>query len=132
MILVAAGGTAVALAGLFVTDTFDDALRAVGARPKPLPRPEDTSLLDAVVADQQRVLAVARGSGNTVVVGLLSSQLEQLGATPGSSTQTGDLRAVLRTAAGHRATDARSAIAPPFAQVLASMSAGLAQAVSLA
>ncbi len=128
MILVAAGGAAVALAGLFVTDTFDDALRAVGARPKPLPRPEDASLLGAVVADQQRVLAVARGAGNTEIVALLSSQLDQLGAAPGSSTQTGDLKAVLRDAAGHRAADARAAISPPFAQVLASMSAGLAQA----
>lgn len=131
VVLVAAGSTAVALATLFVTDTFDDALRAVGARPKPLPRPEDTSLLEAVVADQQRALATARGAENTAVISLLSSQLEQLGAAPGTSTGSGDLAATLRRAARHRATDARTAISAPFAQVLASMSAGLAQAVTL-
>ncbi len=130
--IAAAGGAAVALTGLFATDTFDDALRAVGAKPKPLPRPEDTSLLEAVVADQQRVLAVARGSANPPVVALLSSQLEQVGAKPGSGTASGDLAEVLRTAADHRATDARAAISPEFAQVLASMSAGLSQAVTLA
>lgn len=132
VVIAAAGGAAVALAGLFATDTFDDALRAVGAKPKPLPRPEDTSLLEAVVADQQRVLAVARGSANPPVVALLSSQLEQVGAKPGSGTASGDLAEVLRTAADHRATDARAAISPEFAQVLASMSAGLSQAVTLA
>lgn len=120
------------LAGLFVTDTFDDALRAVGATPKPLPRPEDTSLMRAVVEDQQRVLAVARGAGNPEVVTLVSAQLVQLGTTPGTGTEDGDLAEVLRTAVGHRATDARAAISPDFAQVLASMSAGLAQAVTLA
>ncbi|GAA3547508.1 hypothetical protein AFL01nite_22480 [Aeromicrobium flavum] len=132
VVLVAAGGTAVALAGLFATDTFDDALRAVGAKPKHLPRPEDTSLMKAVVDDQQRVLAVARGTGNAPVVDLLSAQLEQLGAIPGSRTATGDLARSLRTAAGHRATDARAAISPEFAQVLASLAAGLAQAETLA
>lgn len=130
--IAAAGGAAVALAGLFVTDTFDDALRAVGAKPKPLPRPEDTSLMEAVVTDQQRVLRVARGAGNAAAVELLATQLDQLGATPGSGAENGDLTAVLRTAAKHRATDARAAISPEFAQVLASMSAGLAQAVTLA
>lgn len=132
VVIAAAGGAAVGLAGLFVTDTFDDALRAVGATPKPLPRPEDTSLMNAVVEDQQRVLAVARGAANTEVVALVSAQLEQLGATPGTRSETGDLAEVLRTAVGHRATDARAAISPDFAQVLASMSAGLAQAVTLA
>lgn len=132
VVLAAAGGIAVALAGLFVTDTFDDALRAVGARPKPLPRPEDTSLMTAVVDDQQQVLAVARGVGNADVVALVSAQLEQLGAAPGDATSPGDLAARLREASGHRATDARLAISPEFAQVLASMSAGLAQAVTLA
>jgi len=132
VVLAAAGGVAVALAGLFVTDTFDDALRAVGAKPKPLPRPEDTSLMEAVVADQQRVLAVARGAGNTAVVALLAAQLEQLGATPANETAAGDLAGALRTASRHRATDARAAISPEFAQVLASLSAGLAQAETLA
>lgn len=132
VVIAAAGGAAVALAGLFVTDTFDDALRAVGATPKPLPRPEDTSLLEAVVADQQRVLAVARGAANERVVTLVEAQLEQLGARPGTGSDAGDLRAVLRDASGHRATDARAAISPDLAQVLASMSAGLAQAVTLA
>lgn len=132
VVLVAAGGAAVALAGLFVTDTFDDALRAVGARPKPLPRPEDTSLMDAVVADQQKVLAVARSSGSADVVALVGAQIEQLGAVPGAASTAGDLRSTLRAAADHRATDARAAISPEFAQVLASMSAGLTQAVTLA
>jgi len=131
-VIAAAGAVAVGLAGLFVTDTFDDALRAVGAKPTPLPRPEDTSLLEAVVADQQNVLAVARGAGNEPVVALVSAQLEQLGASAGTDTGTGDLAAVLREAADHRATDARAAISPDLAQVLASMSAGLAQAVTLA
>lgn len=130
--ITAAGGVAVALAGLFVTDTFDDALRAVGAKPKPLPRPEDTSLLKAVVDDQQRVVAVARAAGNASVVTLVSSQLEQIGASPGTETVDGDLAAVLREAADHRATDARAAVSPEFARVLASMSAGLTQAVTLA
>ncbi|MBC9224755.1 hypothetical protein GL325_00335 [Aeromicrobium sp. 636] len=132
VVLAAAGGVAVALAGLFVTDTFDDALRAVGAKPKPLPRPEDTSLMKAVVDDQQRVLAIARGADNTAVATLLAAQLEQLGATPGTTTTAGDLAGALRTASRHRATDARTAISPEFAQVLASLSAGLAQAVTLA
>jgi len=131
-VIAAAGGAAVALAGLFVTDTFDDALRAVGATPKPLPRSEDTSLLEAVVADQQRVLAVARAAGNEPVATLVSAQLEQLGATPGTQSGSGDLAAVLADAADHRVTDARAAISPELAQVLASMSAGLSQAVTLA
>ncbi|WP_286929758.1 MULTISPECIES: hypothetical protein [Aeromicrobium] len=131
VVIAAAGGAAVGLAGLFVTDTFDDALRAVGATPKPLPRPEDTSLMRAVIEDQQRVLAVARGAANAPAVTLLSAQLEQLGATPGTGTGAGDLGAALRTASRHRAIDARAAIAPEFAQVLAAMSAGLAQAVAL-
>lgn len=132
VVLVAAGSGAVALAGLFVTDTFDDALRAIGAEPRPLPRPEDSSLLAAVVADQQDVLAVARAAGNDPVVTLLTSQVEQLGARPGTVATPGDLRASLRDAARNRATDARAAIAPEFAQVLASMSAGLTQAVTIA
>ncbi len=131
VVLTAAGGGAVALTGLFLTGTFDDALRAVGARPKPLPRPEDSSLLQAVVADQQKVLAIARDSRANDVVDLLSTQLVQLGATPGTDAVAGDLGASLRDAAKHRAADARAAIAPEFAQVLASMSAGLTQAVTL-
>lgn len=130
--IAAAGGAAVGLAALFATDTFDDALRLVGAKPKPLPRPEDTSLMTAVVADQQRVLAVARNAANDRVVTLVTAQLAQLGAHPGTDVRSGDLRATLRVAARHRATDARAAISPEFAQVLASMSAGLAQAVTLA
>ena len=130
--ITAAGVMAVGLAGLFVTDTFDDALRAVGARPKPLPRPEDVSLMKAVIADQQSVLAVARGNSNAEVVALVSTQLEQLGTDPSDAVGTGDLAATLRAAADHRAEDARAAISPPFAQVLASMSAGLTQAVSSA
>ena len=130
--IAAAGGAAVGLAALFATDTFDDALRVVGAKPKPLPRPEDTSLMTAVVADQQRVLAVARNAANDRVVTLVTAQLAQLGARPGTDVRSGELRATLRVAARHRATDARAAISPEFAQVLASMSAGLTQAVTLA
>lgn len=130
--LTAAGVGVATLGGLFVTGRYDDVLRAVGATPRPLPRPEDTSLMTAVVADQQQVLAVARGAGATEVVALVSAQLDQLGATPGRRQVSGDLTTTLRDAAGHRAADARAAISPEFAQVLASMSAGLTQAVVLA
>lgn len=132
VVIAAAAASAVTLGTLFATDTLDEALRALGARPRPLSRPEDTTLLEAVVADQQRVLAVARAADAGAVVALVSAQLEQLGATPGSTHEPGDLAAVLREAADHRAVDARAAIAPELAVVLASMAAGLDQAVSLA
>lgn len=132
IVLTAAGGGAAVLGGLFLTGTFDDALRALGATPRPKPRTEDTTLLKAVVADQQHVLAVARGANATAVVTLLEAQLTQLGATPTRRTSPGQLSSSLRAAATHRAVDARSAISPDFAQVLASMSAGLSQAVTLA
>ena len=86
VVIAAAAASAVTLGTLFATDTLDEALRALGARPRPLPRPEDTTLLEAVVADQQRVLAVARAADAGAVVALVSAQLEQLGATPGSIT----------------------------------------------
>lgn len=132
VVLTAAGVGAAGLAGLFLTDTFDDALRALGATPRPLPRAEDTSLMTAVIADQQELLSTARGAGNEAVVTLLSAQLTQLGATPARTSGSGDLAAALRRGARHRAADARAAVSPEFAQVLASMSAGLAQAVTLA
>jgi len=132
VVLVASAGSAVVLAGLFATNSVDDALRVVGAKPKPLPRSEDTSLLAAVIADQQQVLAVALGAAAAPVVELLSAQLNQLGAKPTKSAANGDLKTSLRQAAKNRATDSLSAISPQFAQVLASMSAGLTQAVTLA
>mgnify|MGYP003442689993 FL=1 len=128
----ASAGSAIVLAGLFATDSIDNALRAIGAKPRPLPRAEDTSLLSAVVADQQHVLAVALGAEATTVAELLSAQLKQLGANPTKETEIADLESTLRQAATNRAADSVSAISPQFAQVLASMSAGLTQAVTLA
>ncbi len=123
-----------ALVGLFATNTVDEALRALGARPKPLPRAEDTSLLHAVILDQQQVHATAVSAGATEVAELLGEQLSQLGAKPAkaSAEPQANLKQALRAAARNRAVDASAAISPQFAQVLASMSAGLTQAVELA
>ncbi|MCO7239504.1 hypothetical protein [Aeromicrobium sp. CnD17-E] len=137
--VVVGGGVAVvaAGAGLHVAGRDDDVLRALGARPRPMPDPADTRLLERAAADQAALAAsVGRLEGVRTddLVTVLRTQLDGLGgaadvdASP--STRSSDVATVvadLNRTASRRQTDALAAVSPDLARVLASLAAGQAQ-----
>lgn len=119
-VVLASGAALAAAVGVFGATRLD---------PRPLPAPQDTSLLRSVIADQNRVLAIALADPeHAAIATLLAAQVSELGGSPTTTPREGELLTELRDAARHRAQDARAARSPEFAMVLASCSAGLTQA----
>lgn len=134
---VLSGAAILAVAGLFLSGRADDLAHQLGVRPVPEVRDSDRVLLDRVINDQQHLLASARASGDDSTVAILLTQLTELGANAGnrntvSVTTTKEWRSMLSDTAERREVEAMNAVAPEFAQVLASLAAGLAQASMVA
>ncbi|OUZ07986.1 hypothetical protein BHE97_14905 [Aeromicrobium sp. PE09-221] len=126
--LLAGGIAAGAVVALGATGRLDDVVRGVGVKPRPRPVDADISLVRAVLSDQQRVLAIARGTaGAEDIAEVLEQHIAQLGGTPTTTAENGTLSAALSEAADHRAGDALAATSPDVVRVLASMAAGLDQ-----
>lgn len=124
-------------AGLHVAGRDDDLLRALGARPRPMPDASDTALLRTAAAEQASLVdAVEQLSDvDDSLASVLREQLEALGGAPGGSAPpTSEVsggadavgRAVTATAR-RRESDALAAVSPDLARVLASLAAGQAQ-----
>jgi len=124
-------------AGLHVAGRDDDLLRALGARPHPMPDASDTALLRTAAAEQASLVSAVEQLSDVddTLVSVLREQLEALGGPPGGSAPpasevAGDADAVARAVtatARRRESDALSAVSPDLARVLASLAAGQAQ-----
>ncbi len=129
------------------THRLDDVARAVGVRPRPKPARSDDLLLAEVAHAQNVVLASiealgarhpARAARLKPVAICVQEQVEAVGGTsavPTSAAVDADPAAATRAlaqslsaASAARAGDSVKAVSPDLARVLASMSAGLAQA----
>ncbi|MET0953896.1 MAG: hypothetical protein ABWX57_11445 [Aeromicrobium sp.] len=147
-VLLGTGAVVVGAAGLVtaaeLTHRLDDVARAVGLDPKPEPDPADDRLLRAAATDMAALVAlveaIAAKHPGLELSPLVAVGREQLDALGGSTAATdiagpaGDaatartaLVEAYRTAASARAAQALRATSPELVQVLASMSAGLAQ-----
>lgn len=137
--VVVGGGVAVvaAGAGLHVAGRDDDVLRALGARPRPMPDAADSRLLERAAADQAALATSVEGLRDVEtddLVTVLRTQLQGLGGAPDGapspSTTSSDVATVvadLNRTAGRRQTDALAAVSPDLARVLASLAAGQSQ-----
>jgi hypothetical protein len=140
--VVAAGG-AVAVAHL--THRLDDVADVVGLDPKPLPDPEDSRILRRAASSTAALVAMldatAAAHPGLDLAPFVAIGREQLSALGGSTARTdvapppadpAAAAAVLEDAhvqaSTRRATDAVAAFSPALVRVLASMSAGHAQA----
>lgn len=146
-LLATGAGLVVAAAAVGVgarMDRLDDAADAIGLGPHRLPAAPDEVLLKSAVSELAAVTtAVAaviearpqlakrlapltqRGREQTAALG------KQPGSRPAADDVTlDDLAALSRKAAGRMADDAMSAVSGPFAQTLASISAGLLQSAA--
>lgn len=110
-----------------VSGKADDAVRALGVDPKPVPTSSDTLLLERVRADQGRLLAGA-GKAPVKVRDALAEQFDAVGGSNAdvAGDPIADLRSELVSAAKKRKQDAVVAVSPDLVKVLASMAAGLA------
>lgn len=140
-VVVGAGAAVVAAgAGLHLAGRDDDLLRAVGARPRPVPDPADTALLRTALSEQETLRAtleaVAADDGDLDVedlVAVMDRQVTTLGgpsSTPPAASPDVDAAGLaerLAQVARSRERDALAAVSPDLAQVLASLAAGLAQ-----
>jgi len=139
--VVVAGG---ALAAGRLTGRLDDAADAVGLDPKPLPDPADTTIIGRAAFAMAGVLAAveatAAAHADLALAGFEAigrEHLEALGGTTASTDVAAPptdrveavkvLEAVYGEAVKGRADDAADAFSADLVQVLASMSAGLAQ-----
>lgn len=124
-------------AGLHVAGRDDDLLRALGARPHPIPDASDTALLRTAASEQVSLVSAVEqlGGADETLVDVLREQLEALGGPPGGSTPpateitggAGDVARAVAAAARRRESDALTAVSPDLARVLASLAAGQAQ-----
>ncbi|MCX6407640.1 MAG: hypothetical protein NTV28_12045 [Propionibacteriales bacterium] len=124
-------------AGLHVAGRDDDVLRALGARPRPMPDAADSRLLERAAADQAALATSVEGLRDVEtddLVTVLRTQLQGLGGAPDGapspSTTSSDVATVvadLNRTAGRRQTDALAAVSPDLARVLASLAAGQSQ-----
>lgn len=143
----AVAGAAALVGGAQLTGRLDDVADAVGLDPKPLPDPGDTELVARTARDCATVLALVEATASThaalagPLVPFRAAVREQLEAVGGRSTgveavappadETEAVKAletVFGSAAGRRASAAADAASPDLVRVLASMSAGHAQA----
>lgn len=123
-------------AGLHVAGRDDDLLRALGARPHPIPDASDTALLRTAASEQVSLVSAVEqlGGADETLVDVLREQLEALGGPPGGSTPPaseitggGAVARAVAAAARRRESDALTAVSPDLARVLASLAAGQAQ-----
>lgn len=124
-------------AGLHVAGRDDDLLRALGARPRPMPDASDTALLRTAASEQVSLVSGVEqlDDADDTLVSVLREQLDALGGPPDdpappASGTTGGADAVARAvaaAARRRESDALTAVSPDLARVLASLAAGQAQ-----
>lgn len=135
---------AAAIVGARLTHRLDDVADAVGLEPKPQPDPEDTRIARAAGRDAAVLLATVeataaahRGLELEPIVAICREHTSALSAPtvapgsppPGDASAAADALAdVVQAASTARAVDAGTAASPELARVLASMSAGLAQA----
>lgn len=130
-LLVVAGS----VAGARALGVDDDALRALGAEPKPLPDAGDTALLEGAARDQAQVVAdlealAPEADGLTDLVPIAREQLAALGGAQVPTTSGGsiaDLAERVSSAGTSRAEETVRAVSPELVVVLASLSAGLTQ-----
>jgi hypothetical protein len=140
-VVVSAG--ALTAAGL--THRLDDVADAVGIDPKPLPDPEDSRILRRASSETATLLATVEATaaahpdlGLADLEGIGRQHLAALGGTSAATdvaappVDRADALTALVDAYGaaatRRATDAGAAFSPALVRVLASMSAGHAQA----
>lgn len=140
--IVAAGG---AVTAAHLTHRLDDVADAVGLDPKPLPDPADSRILRTaagqtavLVAMLEATAAAHAGLDLAPFVTIGREQLTALGGTTASTdvaAPSADPAAAVKTledahaaASTQRAADAGAAFSPALVRVLASMSAGHAQA----
>lgn len=131
-----------AVAGTRALGYDDDVLRALGARPRPVPDEQDTALLEAAAVDQAQLLvdleALSERHGLDLValVAIADEQLAALGGAPrpAPAAVLDDPAEALRSAAdawlavsGRRREDVTLASSSALVTVLASLAA--AQAV---
>ncbi len=130
-VVVLAGGAVVRLAG-----RDDDLLRALGARPRPVPVAADTTLLRTAATEQAALVEAVGGLDDVDVEDLLAVLREQLDALGGGdaagpgAARSSSAREVARdvaAAARRREADALAATSPDLGRVLASLAAGQAQ-----
>lgn len=142
-VVVGAGAAVVvAAAGVRVADRDDDLLRALGARPRPVPDAGDTALLATAATEQSDLVdAVARLADDDPeletadLLAVLREQLDVLGGVPVTAradvvVEAGPAAEVARdlaAAARRREADVLRAVSPDLARVLASLAAGQAQ-----
>jgi len=145
-VVVTAGG-ALAVAG--ATHRLDDVADAVGLDPKPLPDPEDSRILRRAARRTAILLATTEATATAfpdlALADLEVAAREQLAALGGGTAAATDVAAppadraaavaalvdAYAVAATQRADDAGDAFSPALVRVLASMSAGHAQAARL-
>jgi hypothetical protein len=136
-VVVSAG--ALTAAGL--THRLDDVADAVGIDPKPLPDPEDSRILRRASSETATLLATVEATaaahpdlGLADLEGIGRRHLAALGGTSAATdvaappVDRADALTALVYASTRRATDAGAAFSPALVRVLASMSAGHAQA----
>jgi hypothetical protein len=121
---------AAAVGGAVATDTLDDALRAAGVRPKPEPDPGDLRLTARARADAVVLVDIATAAED-VPADVLTALREQRDSLPSTladaSAVGGELAQACLAVSRARADEALTAVSVDLAQVLASLSAGLAQ-----
>jgi hypothetical protein len=126
--VVLAGGAVLRLAG-----RDDDLLRALGARPRPVPDPADTALLRTAATEQASLVAAVEALDDVEVGDLLTVLREQLQALGGGRLEPArpasarDVAQDVAAAARRREGDALDAVSPDLGRVLASLAAGQAQ-----
>lgn len=132
-----ASGAAVLLAGAvsFLRGGWtDDALQALGARPKPLPDQSDAKLIQVAASQLGSAVSALEGLG-AEVDDLRELAVEQLaglgqadpGQSAGGSATMGDVATIFSDQSQLRAADSVAANSRDLAVVFASMSAGQAQ-----
>ncbi len=146
---VAAGAALVG--GARLTGRLDDVADAVGLDPKPEPDPRDTRLVRRAARAAAGLVAAVEATASrhpdlaTALAPLAIIGREQVAAVDGGPTATTDpitppeapdeavraLETLCSTSSTERAADCGTAVSPDLARVLASMSAGLAQAATI-
>lgn len=134
--IVGTGALVLAGGGVYAAEragVLDDALRAGGVDPVPQPDPGDERRLVAVRTTLSGVLAAAEAQDSPAVAALVREQLDALGGADATATApVPRLGVTLQDAADQVEAACLDAVSPDLAQVLASVSAGLLQARSLA
>lgn len=133
---IVSAATVSGLLTITLTNTEGAVFRLLGIGPRQLAKPSEASLLDAVIADQRRLIQFAQSTeGADEITAILTRQLQELGgidpAMSSNDTQytPTELGIQLARAAEHRCLDALEATTPEVAQLFSSLSSSFSQAV---